>query len=98
VRPGGRPLALAECRSDIERILFGKSGPDKGEWALEQAQSKVDDIRKGLTVEYLLTRPVAASADASSRPAPGDALRRAEEAWLHKQLVLRFIELADNTQ
>lgn len=99
VRPGGRPLALAECRSDIERILFGKSGPDKGEWALEQAQSKVDDIRKGLTVEYLLTRPVAASpADASSRPAPENTLRRSEDAWLHKQLVLRFIELADNAR
>ncbi len=99
VRPGGRPLALAECRSDIEKILFGNPGPDKGEWALRQAQSKEDDIRKRLTEEYLLARPVAASpADTSSRPVPGNALRSSEDAWLHKQLVLRFIQLADNAQ
>jgi hypothetical protein len=59
----------------------------------------VDDIWKGLAEQYLAAQPVAASlTDSSSKPAPGGALRRTEDAWLHKQLVLRFIELAENTR
>jgi hypothetical protein len=79
VKPGGRPLTLAESRPRILQTLFGGPGGDPDAFALRDSDAKGNDLRASLAAEYLQ----------SQGPA---RMERESREWM-RQLVLQYVSL-----
>ena len=91
VRPGGRPLALEECRSAIARTLFGGLDWNPGTEAIQASRSKQEDLWKEIVGAYLAGR-MSNSTAVGPAADPQARMEKEKREWMGERLVFRYVE------